>query len=359
MWPATKISQLLNIQYPIIQAPMVGATTAELIAAVSNAGGLGSLGAALMTPEQIRQAIREIRALTNKPFNINLFIPEKSNDCTIAEINKVNALYDRYRGELNIPISPHIQPAMSPDFAGQIAVITEEKIPVFSFTFGLLPEKIVRSLQQQNIKIIGTATTVREAKLLAQSGVDLVVAQGSEAGGHRGSAFDTPIDDALIGTMALVPQIIDQIKIPVIASGGIMNGRGIVAALALGADAVQLGTAFLTCPESSIHAQHRAALLNGNDESTRLTRTFTGKTVRAIKNRLLLEMMQYADQVLPFYTHRAMLKDIQLAAAQQNKADFLSLWSGQAASLCRPMPAAKLVKKLVLETEKVLNDLEK
>lgn len=355
MWPTTKITQLCNIRYPIIQGPMAGATTPKLVAAVSNAGGLGSLGTALMTPTQMREAIREIRALTTQPFAVNLFVPEKSTTCSAEDIAKVSVLYNGYRGELGIAEAVMTSLPVPPSFDEQLAVILAEKIPVFSFTFGVLPPEYMQRLKDENIIVIGTATTTREAKLLEQNGVDAIVAQGYEAGGHRGSASDTVIEDALIGGMALIPQIVDHVKIPVIASGGIMDGRGIVAALALGAAAVQMGTAFLSCPESNIHAKHRELLLNSTDESTRLTKAFTGKTARSIKNRLLLEMAQYSDRTLPFHSHRAALKDIQLAAAQQNKTEFLSLWSGQAASLCRVKPAGELVKILVREVEKILD----
>lgn len=353
MWPTTQATELLNITYPIIQAPMAGLTTPQLIAAVSNAGSLGSLGAALMTPAQLRDAIREIKTLTDKPFNVNLFVPEQINDCTVEEIKKFNLLYDKYRKELNISALPINAPVTPPDFSEQVAVIIEEKVPIFSFTFGLLPENIMQELKKQHIVMIGTATTVREAKNLEQSGVDMIVAQGSEAGGHRGSAYDTHIEDALIGSMALIPQVVDHVNIPVIASGGIMDGRGIAAALMLGAVAVQMGTAFLTCPEASTNSLHRTALLNSNDESTRLTKAFTGKVARSIQNKLLREMTQQTP-TLPFHTHRAALRDIQQAAIQQNNSELISLWSGQAASLCRPKPAAELMKELIEETEKLL-----
>jgi nitronate monooxygenase len=306
-----------------------------------------------MIPAQLRDVIREIKTLTDKPFNINLFVPELSDTCTTEEIKKFNSLYDKYRRKLNIPESPAITLTAAPNFSEQLTVIIEEKVPVFSFTFGVLPQNIIQQLKKQNIISIGTATTVREAIQLEQSGVDMIVAQGSEAGGHRGSAHDTNIDNALIGSMALIPQVADHVNVPVIASGGIMDSRGIAAALMLGASAAQMGTAFLTCPESSINSLHRTALLNSTDESTRLTKAFTGKTARSIQNKLLLEMAQQKP-TLPFHTHRAALRDIQQAAIQQNNSELISLWSGQAASLCRSKPAAKLIKELVSEIEKLL-----
>lgn len=354
MWNKNQFTQLLKITYPIIQAPMAGSTTPQLVAAVSNAGGLGSLGAALMSPEQTRAAIKEIRTLTNKPFSVNLFIPEPVKNISTDTIITTNKAYDVFRKDLNVQESSVVATNTAPDFAGQIAVVIEEQVPIFSFTFGLLPTEIIAKLKHHKIKIIGTATTMREAMMLERSGVDAIVAQGSEAGGHRGSAFDTNIQDALIGTMALVPQIVDVVKLPVIASGGIMDGRAIVAAFALGAQAAQLGTAFLTCPEASIKAPHRQALLNSTDESTRLTTAFTGKTARSIKNRMLLEIAAQNISPLPFNLHRAMLGDIYAAATQQQKADFLPLWAGQASHLCRDLPVQELMEKLVNETEESL-----
>lgn len=357
MWAQNEITNSLKISYPIIQAPMAGFTTPELVAAVSNAGGLGSLGAALMSAEQIRDAIHKIRKLTDKPFAVNLFIPEDASpSVALEEIQLINELLEDVRRELNLPTPDVIEPLKLP-FAEQLEVIIQEKIPIFSFTFGVLPTQTVKLLKQHDIKVIGTATNVNEAKTLAETGVDFIVAQGYEAGGHRGSHAETNIADALIGSVALIPQIVDQVKIPVIASGGIMDARGIVAAFALGAQAVQMGTAFLTCSEAGTHAQHRAALLKSIDENTQLTRAFTGRYARGIKNRLMKILENYQSQLPGYAIQNAMTRDIRQAAAQQNNAEYMALWSGQAASLCQELPAEKLIIELVKDIEKIIRKL--
>lgn len=249
MWPHTPLTTLLNITYPIIQAPMAGGfTSPELVANVCNAGGLGSLGAAYMQPEAIRAAIKKIRELTTKPFNVNLFIPEPHH----ASEQQIAAMHDKLAEVASIFIKQY-RPITSPYaqfFDEQMAVLIEEKIPIFSFTFGMLADNWIEKLKKINILLIGTATTLTEAQLLADKEIDVIVAQGSEAGGHRGT-FIGKADDALIGNFALIPQITDKINKPIVAAGGIMDGRGIVAAQVLGASGVQMGTAFLSCPEAA------------------------------------------------------------------------------------------------------------
>lgn len=353
MWQVNRLTQILNITYPIIQAPMVGCTTPKLVAEVSNAGGLGSLGAALLSPIQIREAIAEIKKLTPKPFSVNLFAPGKPSHYSREDIEKVNVILNRYRHELNIPeiMSTHFS---TQDFHEQLAVILEEKVSCFSFTFGILAADIVKKIKAEGIYVAGTATTVHEAKLLEYNGVDMIIAQGYEAGGHRGTAANTPIEDALTGTIALVPQVVDHVKVPVIASGGIMDERGIVAALALGASGVQMGTAFLTCPEAHVHPMHREALLNSTDESTRLTRTFTGKYARSIKNRFLLEMEPFQDLFPQFPLQSALTQDIRKASAEQNNPDFVSMWAGQASSLCKLKNAKELIFDWTLKVKNLI-----
>ncbi len=247
----------------------------------------------------------------------------------------------------------------SPSFEEKLAIIIEEKVPIFSFTFGVLPGDTIQNIKSHGISVIGTATTVREAQLLEKNGVDIVVAQGYEAGGHRGTDLNmTSIDDALIGTMALIPQVVDAVKIPVVASGGIMNGRGIIAALALGAAGVQMGTAFLTCSESKIHSVHRKLLINSTDESTRLTTAFTGKMARSLKNAFLIEMEKNNFPILDFPIQSALVRDIREAAQKQNNSDYMSLWSGQASRLCKDKSATELFNELISETGDVLRKLQ-
>jgi nitronate monooxygenase len=353
MWTNLEVSERLGLQWPIIQAGMAGgSTTPALVAAVSEAGGLGTLGAAYMNAEQIRAAIRLIREQTDKPFGVNLFIPEEFDaEQPIAE--SVSSVMNDVRKQLGIPADPVVTRFTEP-FEEQMAVVLEENVPVFSFTFGLLDQRWMAELKQRGITAIGTATTVREAVALEASGVDMVTAQGSEAGGHRGSFLpDSPSN--MIGTMALVPQIVDRVKIPVIAAGGIMDGRGIAASFALGAQAVQIGTAFLTCIESGAHPLHKRAIREASDEVSVITRAFSGKSARGIENEFMT-MLAPHDHELPSYpVQNALTRDIRMAAAKEQRSEYLSMWAGQAAALSRESGAGELVRKLVEETEQVFS----
>lgn len=356
MWSKNPLTKMLDIQLPIIQAPMAGgATTPELVAAVSNAGGLGSLGAAYMTPQNMAITIQKIRQLTDKPFAVNLFVPGKphANDQQVAAMCAILA---QEFSELDIPATP--MPASSLQvipFAEQLAVVIEEKVPVFSFTFGIPDAADLAKLRENNTIIIGTATNLAEGKQLEQAGVDMVVAQGYEAGGHRGT-FARPVEDAYIGSFALIPQLVDHLSIPVVAAGAIMDGRSIVAALALGAAGVQLGTAFLTCSESGIHPTYKQRLLDTQEEHTTLTRLFTGRAARAMKNTFIQRMAAYEHAVLDFPLQNFLTRPVRMAAEQQNNTEFMSLYSGQGAHLCQALSATQLIEKLQTEVEAILKN---
>ena len=351
MWYDTSLARLLGVRYPIIQAPMASATTAALVAAVSNAGGLGTHGAATTAPDALRKLIREIRTLTERPFGMNLFMPEGLVTPT-GNPSRAHELMQAMRDEIGLPQPPLPAPVPFP-VDEQMRVIVEEKVPVFSFTFGMLDPKWLSILKRNRIVVIGTATTVREALACEAAGMDAVVAQGYEAGGHRGS-FLAPILDSLVGTFALVPQVADAVRIPVIAAGAVMDGRGIGAALTLGAHGVQMGTAFLACPEAQLHALHRNALQAGSDESTTLTRVYTGRWVRAMRNRVTESMGKFEAEFPGYAAHGAITADIRREAAKQNLVNYLPMWAGQAARLARALPAADLVKLLVKETQDAL-----
>lgn len=345
MWQTTRMTQQLNIKLPIIQAPMAGgATTPELIAAVSNAGGLGSLAAGYLPAQQIMEAIKNIRHLTDKPFAVNLFIPEP-HQATPQQIETMQAIVTQVSSALNIKTSaleaPYVQP-----FDEQIAVIIEEKVPVFSFTFGCLAQHYIDALHANQTCLLGTATHLAEAYLLEQCGIDMIVAQGCEAGGHRGT-FIGNTNDSLIGLMALLPQLVDHVNIPVIAAGGIMDARGMIAAHALGASGVQMGTAFLTCTESGIHPKYKEKLLKLEDDETILTRAFSGKMARGIKNQFITAMQPYDQEILDYPIQNALTSVMRKMAAQQDNIDFMSLWSGQAAYLCRAVSAADLLQSWI------------
>lgn len=348
----TGLTRTLGLECPVIQAPMAGGTTTpELVAAVSNVGGLGSLGAAYMPPRAIQEAIGRVRSLTDKAFAVNLFVPTPF-EADPRRIEHSQRLLEPYRRELGV--EPAKPTRYREDFYEQLAVVIEERVPVFSFTFGSLPKAEVERLKVAGAAVVGTATTVEEGERLQAEGVDAVVAQGAEAGAHRGT-FLKDFGGSMVGTMALVPQLADTLDVPVIASGGIMDGRGLAAALCLGAQAVQMGTAFLVCEESGAPPAHKAAVLGATDDGTAITRAFSGRPARGLKNRFLLEMGEHEGDLPPFPVQNALTGDIRGAAREQDRPEFMSLWAGQAARLARRAKAADLVRALADEAEAVLH----
>ncbi len=353
-WPRI-LADRLGIAYPVIQAPMAGGpTTPELVAAVSEAGGLGSFGAGYLPPEAIRELIRGARRLTSRPFGVNLFVPEPERDPPEPdEVARAQAALAPFRTEVGL--APAIAPAPPPPFREQLRVVLDDRVPVFSFTFGALSTEDVAALARNGAVVMGTATTVREARALEATGVHAVVAQGGEAGAHRGT-FLGPPERALAGTLALVPQVVDAVSVPVVAAGGIMDGRGIAAVLALGAAGAALGTAFLACPESGASRAHKEALLARRDEdATVVTRAFSGKAARGIRNRFI-DSMEGAP-VLPYPLQNSMTADLRREAARAGRADLLSLWAGQGAPMSRVRPAGDLLRDLVREAEAALGRL--
>jgi len=349
MWDRNDLTQALDIKLPIFQAPMAGgATTPALVAAVSNAGAMGWMGAGYMPDSEIRQDVTAIRKVTQKPFGINLFVPEtKSEGASLAE---AAARLQPYRQTLGLPSAP-LPTKFAESFDAQIAAVLEVRPAAFGFTFGIPDAGILTELRQRKIMIFGTATTVAEAVALEKAGVDVIVAQGAEAGAHRGT-FAVPHEVGLVGLMALVPQITSAVRLPVIAAGGIMDGRGVAAALALGAVGAMLGTAFLGCPEAGISDPYRKALRQGQDDATALTRAFSGKPARGLRNRFMAEM---ADApIAPYPQQHTLTRDIRAAAAKANDPGLLSLWAGQGVGLMRNLPAGKLIGQLAEETAAAL-----
>lgn len=348
----TNLVKRLGLTHPIIQAPMAGgATTVELVAAVCEAGALGFLGCAYSSPDDIRRTAAAVRAQTERPFGINLFAPlaplEPPPDPSraIAALSKAHA-------DLGLPPpSPPRQVATA--FDDQLGAVLDSDASVFSFTFGLPSPPTLEAVRNRGLVIAGTATTVNEAIALEAAGVDAVIAQGSEAGAHRGT-FDTTFDAGMVGTLSLVPQVVDAVSVPVIASGGIMDGRGVAAALVLGAQAAQLGTAFLTCPESGIPDAHKRAILAAREHATRVTRAFSGRPARALVNELMDRLDAEPDAILPFPLQNALTRPLRSAAAEQGRAEYLSLWAGQGVRLARDLPAAELVAEIARETAAAL-----
>jgi nitronate monooxygenase len=354
---ATELTKRLGIEHPIIQAPLAGGgDTPELVAAVCNAGGLGFIGAAYLGPAQMLEAARAVRAKTERPFGINLFAPLPAPEAPQDPQAALRRLAPFF-AELGLP-EPSLPAKSSETFSEQLDAALQAEASVFSFTFGILPTEAIAAIKRKNLLLFGTATTVEEAIVLEQAGVDAVVTQGSEAGGHRGT-FAADFCSGMIGTMALVPQVVDAVRVPVIASGGIMDGRGIAAALALGASAVQLGTAFLMCEESGVPNAYKEAILHAREDQTRVTRAFSGRPARGIVNRFMTEVesSEGAETILPFPLQNAVTRPLRSAAAKQGRSEFLSLWAGQGVRMARRQSAADLMAELARETNAALDRL--
>lgn len=337
----------LGIEHPIIQAPMSGGpATPELVAALSNAGGLGSLAAAYFKPAEIIEAIQCIRALTSKPFNVNLFAGGYQSNTNFDPQPMLDIL-TAIHAELGLPAP--MPPAISSDpFPEQFEAVMEAHPPIFSFTFGIPNVEAMGRLKTRGIVTLGTATTVNEGRMLAAAGVDAVVAQGAEAGGHRGT-FSGAFDDAMVPTRELLREIASVQSLPVIASGGIMDGGDIAAAMAAGASAVQLGTAFLACPESGASATYKRAILDAKSDTTVVTRAFSGRPARGLRNDFIAMLQDKEDTILPYPQQNALTRAMRTAAAKQSDSRFLSLWAGTGVTRARSLPAAKLVEHLIQE----------
>lgn len=349
-WPANRLTERLGIRVPIVQGPLGGLSTQRLAATVSNAGGLGSFGAHSYRPEAIRDVVGQIRALTRAPFAMNLWVSMEDSGARSSDA----AAFQRALA----PLAPHLaaldvpRPAFAPytplRFEDQVAVLLEARVPVISFIFGCPAAELLRECRARDIVTIGTATTPEEAVALEQAGVDAIAASGFESGGHRGS-FLRPAEESLTGTIALVPQIVDLVRVPVIAAGGIADRRGILAALALGAEGVQLGTVFLASEESGSSALHREALRSTAARQTGLTRGFSGRLARGIRNTLMDELDRPGTPILPYPLQRAVVRQLAIAAEHAGRPDLLPLWAGQSAALIRETDAAALLTRLVAE----------
>jgi nitronate monooxygenase len=354
MWTSTRFTERFGCRYPIVQGPMGGgASTPELVAAVSGAGGLGSLGCYHLEPAVIVRAAADIRRLTAEPFALNLWIPREREDpgsLDASEAARALARLQPYRDELGLPPFLEAPAPTIQDFERQFEAVLEARPAIFSFIFGLLPEPMVAEAHRQGIALIGTATTVDEAEALEASGIDLVCASGFEAGGHRGS-FLRPAEQSLTGTLALVPQVVSAVRVPVLAAGGIADGRGVAAALVLGAAAAQIGTAFLMCRESGASDLHRKALADRTRaRRTTLSRAYTGRLARMLANRFTDEMAQPPRELLPYPLQNELTRELRNEAARAGRDDLLAFYGGQSAPLASLRSAADLVATLAAET---------
>jgi nitronate monooxygenase len=349
MWNQTRVTQLLDLQVPIVQGPFGGGlSSARLAAAVSNAGGLGSFGAHHLPPAQIEALVRELRGLTDRPFALNLWVEQPEAPLPREVFDAAVTRLTPYYHALGLPL-PTYPERFGQAYAEQVEALLEARPPVFSFVFGIPAPHILEACRARGIKTLGAATNVDEAIALAAAGVDAIVCSGSEAGGHRVS-FLRPAEESP-ALSALVPQVADRVKTPLIAAGGIADGRTIVAALALGAEAVQVGTAFLNCVESNASDAHRAAIRAETSRYTLLTRAFSGRLARGIRNRFLDEV--HTSDV-PGYPYQNWLTQ---PLRKTGHPDFLALWAGQNAPLVRHDRAADVVRFLVEDTERVLRRL--
>lgn len=346
MWPDRRLIDLLGIELPIVQAPMAGATTPALAAAVSEAGGLGSLGCAMLPPNDVALSAERFRAMSNRPFNLNFFchpVPERDAGREARWLERLAPYY----AEAGLPL-PTDYSGPPPFDAAMCEAVVRIAPRVVSFHFGLPDQPLVDRLRGAGSLILSSATNPREARILAERGVDAVIAQGAEAGGHRGS-FAGDHETGMIGTMALVPQIIDAVDVPVIAAGGIADGRGIAAAFMLGAAGVQIGTAYLFCEEAQVSPLHRAALETTEAGQTAVTNVLTGRPARSIVNRIIRELGPIAADTPAFPILHSSIMTVRTAAEARGAVDFTPLWSGQAAPLGRRTTARELTETLAAD----------
>ena len=357
MWPNDRFIKLFGIELPIIQAPMAGSAFSDMVVAVSQAGGLGSLACALLSVEQVRRELETIRRKTSRPINANFFCHQPPRDDRAREASWRRRL-DAYYVKLEVDNNTSSPSSNRAPFDDKMCDLVVDFHPeVVSFHFGLPDKNLLLRVRRAGAKIISSATSVDEARWLEDQGCDAIIAQGFEAGGHRGM-FLTQDVSTQVGTMALVPQVVDAVKVPAIAAGGIADARGILAAFALGASAVQIGTAYLHCPEAQISPIYRRALKDTKDNETAITNVFTGRPARGIVNRLVREVGPMSDVAPEFPLAAATLAPLRAKSEMAGSADFTPLWSGQAARLSRELPAGELTRQLAAETVEKLRMLQ-
>ena len=355
MWPDRRILDLFALDLPILQAPMAGSSGSALAIAVAEAGGLGSLPCAMLTPETARAEIGIFRQRVSKPLNVNFFChvqPEPDAERDRAWRGRLAAYYREH----GLDPDASSGGAVRLPFGEAMCELMEETRPeVVSFHFGLPEPRLVERVRATGAKIVSSATTAAEARWLAERGCDAIIAQGAEAGGHRGIFLDSDLSSQP-GTFALVPQVVDAVSVPVIAAGGIADSRGIVAAVALGASAVQIGTAYLRSPESLAGPLHRQALALGRDDGTALTNLFTGRPARGLLNRFMREMGPIHPDAPAFPLAAGAITPIRAAAEKSGSSDFSPLWAGQSVALAPELPAAELTRRLASEALDLLSN---
>jgi nitronate monooxygenase len=347
---STPLCERLGIRLPIIQAPMAGGpTTPALVAASSAAGALGSFGHAYTQPEEMKKQAATVRSSTERPFGINLFVSPQPSAIDLVHQSAALAALGPWYAEMGLPAPEAARAPYAPDLEAQLAAVAEIRPAVFTAHLGDLGEKWISRLRTLGIGLGASATCIAEAQRVEALGFDFVIAQGGEAGGHRGTYLRDP-REALTGTLALTRLIARAVKIPVVAAGGIMDGAGIAAVLSLGAQAAQVGTAFIPCPESGAPDAHKRAVLEVREDDTRVTEKFSGKLARGIANRFLRESEAKHFPQIAFPAQNALTGKLRQASAKAGNPDFYALWAGQAAPLARALPAAELIAQLEQET---------
>lgn len=357
MWNKNRITDLLGIEYPIWQGPFGGGlSTIELTSTVSNMGGLGGFGAYTLSPQEIYEKDQQIRSKTRNPFNLNLWVSD--TDYTNQEdaekrYKETVETFRPYFDRLGIEI-PALPPSFESRFQNQLQAVLDIKPKVFSFMFGLLDPDVIEECHKRGILLAGNATTLDEALALENIGVDFIVASGFESGGHRPSFLDKA-EFSTTGTFALIQLIKDKVKTPVVAAGGIANGKGIVAAFTLGAEAAQIGTAFLACEESGALPVHREALFSEASRNTRLSRAYTGRLGRGITTEILKDLSEKSIPHLPFPLQTILMSPLRKAALEQEKNEMVFFWGGQIAPILKHRNASVLMESLIAETAKIFS----
>jgi nitronate monooxygenase len=353
MWPNRRLMDLFKIEHPILLAPMAGAMDLELAVAVADGGGLASLPCAMLTPDRLREQVEKFRARTDKPINLNFFCHTPPVPNNAREDGWRERLKPYYRELAVDPAEPIPTSNRAPFDASFCTVIEELKPQVVSFHFGLPEAELLRRVKAAGCLVLSSATTVKEARWLEQRGVDAVIAQGFEAGGHRGIFLNDNLAGQ-VGSFALIPQVVDAVKVPVIAAGAISDARGIAAAFVLGASGVQIGSAYLHCPEATISVPHRAALRNAGDDGTAVTNLMTGRPARGVVNRVMREIGPINPIAPEFPLAAGALAPLRAKAEAAGSGDFSPMWSGQAAALGRAEPARELTQALAAEAQAIL-----
>ncbi|GEP79783.1 NAD(P)H-dependent flavin oxidoreductase [Staphylococcus carnosus] len=351
MWSDTKVSKQLGIKYPIIQAGMAGNTTPELVAHVSESDGLGTIGAGYFGLERLEEEIDAVKQLTSQPFAVNLFVPNKQR-LLPAQVDLMNAWLSPYRRALNLE-NPVINLSQDQLLEAQIDILIKKEVPIASFTFGIPDKYLIRRMHEHDIVVMGTATSVAEAAANETAGVDIIVTQGSEAGGHRGSFMKENGEYPMVGNISLIPQVADAVSIPIVAAGGIMDGRGVLASMILGASGVQMGTAFLTSQESGADIAYKEAILNSTDTSTVLTNAFSGKMARGIRNDFINYLSEFNGEIPDYPIQNQLTSGIRKASTEQHNDKLMSLWSGQTPRLATNRKASKIINTIVDEIEEM------